>query len=1496
MQNLLPRRWAVLCLFFVSVGLFFAGWLAMRASSAAQPEPEVALGSADPADSVLVVRLPTNDIVFNPADEKIYASVPGSVIGIGNTVTAVDPKTGAIGSSVFVGSEPNKLALAGDNHSLYASLDGGFAVGKFDTQTQTALAQFDVGYGPGFAPFSAKEIAVSPDNPDIVAVVRQQYNADPGLAIYNSGVQLPNVVTGAAYIAFSNNGSTMYSLGGFRTLAVDGGGVTVANSALPFAGHGDLRFENGTVITGSGEVIDAATRTLLGTFPNTFSSAFVPDTANGRSYYVLRDPSNSNNVILKAFSNTTFTSIGSLTIANVPETVTSLVKWGTNGLAFRTANGKLIIVQTSLRPTANPMPTPSVTPTPTPTPTPHSVFVRQYDLQTNDMVYSRSQGSIYVSVPSAAGAPNGNSIAKLNTTTGQVESPVFVGSEPNRLAISDDQNTLYVALDGSDSARKIDLPFGQLGQPFQTKVAESGGVYDMEVMPGSPDTVAVSRYVAYSGSVTVYDGGVPRANRASAGLYLGFASPTDLYAVDNQVRRLNVTASGVTQASSYTAGMYGEIEADGGRLYSSNGRVFDTATQRLAGIFPGAGYDNAIAVDKEKNRVFAISAGSGNCSIRAYELDTFRLSGSVAIPCVQSTGRRLLRWGTNGLAFKSDNRLYLVQTSLVGDGPVPTPTPTVSPTPTPTPKYVPTFIRAVDVPANDLVYDSGSNSIIASVPSSGGAALGNTLTHIDPSTGAVTAAVAVGTDPNKLAASDDGRTLYTTLDGPNGVRRYDVPTRTPGAQFALPSGFARPRDMKVMPANPSTVALAGYTNGVGVFDNGVKRAGGGGPAYSIDSIDFTSDPNVLYGFSNSTSGFDLIKYTASPSEVVGTLVAGALVSGYGVQIKYHNGLLYGSNGQVVDPVSKTRVGVFQGSGSSFTIDAARNRIFFLNSSQISVYDLTTFLPVGTIQIPYQSAFQSSLTRWGTNGLAYRTSPYSQDPSRIYLVQSDLVSAGGPMPTAVQLAYPTQSEDENAESIFVPVQRSGNVGGTTVVNYTTAAGTAVPGEDFTAPSGSATFLPGETFKYIRLPLINDTIYEGNETFTITLSSSGGGEEVISPSTATVTIRDNDPRPTISNMNASATEPRAGAVSFAEVEVRLSNRSFETIGVSYSTANGTAIAGADYTATSGILTFAPFEAAKTIRVPVRADNVDEADETFFVKLSAPTNATVQVAQSTVTIRSRATGPTLFDYDGDGRSDLSVRRPSNDTWYLLRGTAGYTAIAWGVAGDSMAPADYDGDAKTDIAVFRPSEGRWYIVMSGTGTFRVFNWGAGGDLPVPADRDGDGRADLTVFRPSNGTWYTMFANETFGETQFGEAGDKPQIGDFDADGRFDIAVFRPSNNNWYLLRSTSGYTVMTWGAAADIPSPADYDGDGTTDIAIFRPAEGRWYIAGSTAGLYAVNWGQAGDVPVAADFDGDGKADPAVFRPSAGKWYMAQSSAGSLVLPYGQDGDAPTQSAFAY
>jgi hypothetical protein len=184
-----------------------------------------------------------------------------------------------------------------------------------------------------------------------------------------------------------------------------------------------------------------------------------------------------------------------------------------------------------------------------------------------------------------------------------------------------------------------------------------------------------------------------------------------------------------------------------------------------------------------------------------------------------------------------------------------------------------------------------------------------------------------------------------------------------------------------------------------------------------------------------------------------------------------------------------------------------------------------------------------------------------------------------------------------------------------------------------------------------------------------------------------------------------------------------------------------------------------------------------------------------------------PTIVgDWDGDGKADPAVHRGPGggpQAYIYFRGSlnnpsGNVTFIPWGASGDKAMRGDFDGDGKMDPAVFRPSNGVWYIAQSSNGTIRYENWGTASDKFVPADYDGDAKTDLAVFR--SGVWYIkQSSNSQTAYINWGLGTDAPVPADYDGDGKTDAAVYR--NGVWYERLSSSGsLSVVNFGLSTDV------------------------------------------------------------------------------------------------
>ena len=192
-----------------------------------------------------------------------------------------------------------------------------------------------------------------------------------------------------------------------------------------------------------------------------------------------------------------------------------------------------------------------------------------------------------------------------------------------------------------------------------------------------------------------------------------------------------------------------------------------------------------------------------------------------------------------------------------------------------------------------------------------------------------------------------------------------------------------------------------------------------------------------------------------------------------------------------------------------------------------------------------------------------------------------------------------------------------------VQYSTAPGSATPATDYVGGGGSTTIPAGSLSVPVAIAVNGDSVDEDDETFTLTLTSASGA--AIVDGVATGTIMDDDGPPAISIDDVAVAEGSSGFVP-ATFTLTLLHPSSKNVGVSYATGGGTATGGTDYTIANGTLSFGPLETTKTLTVEVKGDLVDEPDETFFVNLSNPQNATLADAQGQVTIRDDDVGGAL------------------------------------------------------------------------------------------------------------------------------------------------------------------------------------------------------------------------------------------------------------------------------
>ncbi|MCU1308280.1 MAG: conserved repeat domain protein [Acidobacteriaceae bacterium] len=285
--------------------------------------------------------------------------------------------------------------------------------------------------------------------------------------------------------------------------------------------------------------------------------------------------------------------------------------------------------------------------------------------------------------------------------------------------------------------------------------------------------------------------------------------------------------------------------------------------------------------------------------------------------------------------------------------------------------------RLSDMTFKSILYDSFTKKLFGTVSSQAGTN-GNSIAKVDPFSGSVESTTFIGSEPNLLAASDDGQFLYASLDGASAIRRFDLNGLSGGSVFYLGTADAFPASgysysaagLAVLPGNPNSVAVARvspYSNDYSVYDEGVKRPLSVTTFFSPNAIGFAGDSSFLFG-SQQYSGITKMALDAQGLTSVATTINFPTLD-----FKWNGSRFFLGNGNVLDPSNLNQTQVQQ-YGGPIAIDS--NRTYYLgntsspNVTGINAYDAATLQLKASLSLPWQIGFTKNLTRWGDDGFAF----------------------------------------------------------------------------------------------------------------------------------------------------------------------------------------------------------------------------------------------------------------------------------------------------------------------------------------------------------------------------------------------------------------------------------------------------------------------------------------------------------------------------------------------
>jgi surface antigen len=451
-------------------------------------------------------------------------------------------------------------------------------------------------------------------------------------------------------------------------------------------------------------------------------------------------------------------------------------------------------------------------------------------------------------------------------------------------------------------------------------------------------------------------------------------------------------------------------------------------------------------------------------------------------------------------------------------------------------------------------------------------------------------------------------------------------------------------------------------------------------------------------------------------------------------------------------------------------------------------------------------------------------------------------------------------------------RSGNIASALTVGYT-ISGTATNGADYSALSGTVTFAAGNSNAVVNLNVIDDGVFEGNETVALTLVANAA-YTLGTGTSGTVTIADNDlPTITVVANDNSAAEVVAGQIQNpGQFTLSRTGSTANALTVGYAIA-GTATNGSDYSNLNGTVTFAAGSATALVNVNVTDDAIFEGSESVVLTLASNAAYALGAATTaTVTIADNDTNSTInhlgliTDFNKDGKTDIFWRKPQDGTNIvrLMNSGSSISDLTIESVPDAalypVALADFNNDGNIDILWryhWSQNTGANQIwLMNGSQRIDTIildsepnnNW----EVVGTGDFDRDGFVDI-LWRnndPQNPQIAVWLLNSQYQRTPVFISvppQDNPGVdwsikgtGDFNGDGKIDI-LWRNSNNGeiavWFmdgLNRSSVSLLAQKEPSSVwDIVGTGDFNGDGKIDIQWRTSTTGEnaaWLMNGTT------------------------------------------------------------------